>query len=131
MKRLAESAPVESTPVESSEPVSAAPTLRYVALEASGGIPIDQTRLSDQQRIGVVLQGAALLSQLEHGGWVLPGGWDDVTLDRDGLLSLESIRPGRSTQPICRLPLGASCATCSTPKAPSPDAARRGARPAT
>ncbi len=77
---------------------SSEPALHHVALEAPGGVPIDQARLSDQQRLGVILQGAALLSQLEHGGWVLHGGWDDVSLDRDGLLRVDRIRPGRSDQ---------------------------------
>ncbi len=74
------------------------PALRYVALEGTGGVGVDQARLNDQQRLGVVLQGAGLLSQLGEGGWALPGGWDDVAVDRDGLLRVRSIRPGRSDQ---------------------------------
>ena len=80
------------------EPTMSEPALRYAPLTASGGVSLDQARLNDQQRLGVVLQGAAVLAQLDHGGWVLPGGWDDVTLDRRGLLSVGSIRPGRSAQ---------------------------------
>ncbi len=80
------------------ELTSTEPALRYAPLTVTGGVPLDQARLSDQQRLGVVLQGAAVLAQLEHGGWALPGGWDDVTLDRQGLLSVGSIRSGRSDQ---------------------------------
>ncbi len=80
-------------------------TLRCVALGGvalggelgASGVPIDQARLDDQQRVGVVLQGAALLSQLEHGGWVLLD-WHDVRLIRGGLLRVESVRQGRSDQ---------------------------------
>ena len=81
----------------STDSASVVRRLDYVLLGAPG-IPLDQARLTDQQRLGVVLQGAALLSQLEHGGWVLPGDWDGVSVTGDGLLRVESIRPGRSDQ---------------------------------
>ena len=85
-------------PGGSPDAFAAEPVLRYGPLRTPGGVPPSQARLSDQQRVGVLLQAAALLSHLEHGGWFLAGGWDDVTLDRDGLLSVESVRPGHSDQ---------------------------------
>ena len=71
--------------------------LHHPALDDVRGVPLDQARLSDQQRVGVVLQAAALLSQLEHGGWILTQGWDDARMSR-GLLRVGPLRPGRSDQ---------------------------------
>ncbi len=65
---------------------------------AGGGVAIDQARLTDQQRVAVVLQGAALLSQLEHGGWIAASGWREARLTDDGLLRVPSIQRGRSDE---------------------------------
>lgn len=75
-----------------------AAVLLHLALEAGDGVPLDQAQLTDQQRLGVVLQGAALLAHLEHGGWFLPAGWDDASLTGDGLLKTAAICRGRSGQ---------------------------------
>ncbi len=72
--------------------------LRSTMVGRSGGVALEQARLSDLQRLGVVLQGAALLAQLEHGGWVLAEGWDAASLTNDGLLRVQSVQPGRSDQ---------------------------------
>ncbi len=77
--------------------------MRDVLLEcdmvgAGGGVAIDQARLTDQQRVAVVLQGAALLSQLEHGGWIAASGWREARLTDDGLLRVPSIQRGRSDE---------------------------------
>ncbi len=76
-------------------PDAGAQALDHPALDGVRGVPLDQARLNDQQRIGVVLQGAALLCHLEHGGWLLTRGWDDARLSR-GLLKVGSVQPGRS-----------------------------------
>ncbi len=81
------------------------PTLRHAVVGDADGVAIEQARLTDQQRLGVVLQGAALLSQLEHGGWVSADDWRDVRLTGDGLLRVPSIRRGRSDQ-LVQLALG-------------------------
>ncbi len=88
----------ERSPAPKGDSISTQRAFRCSAFGASDGVPLDQARLSDQQRVGVVLQGAALLSQLEHGGWVLLDDWDDVRLIRDGLLKVDSVQPGRSDQ---------------------------------
>ncbi len=81
------------------------PAIRCAAVGASDGVPIDQARLNDQQRLAVVLQGAAVLSQLEHGGWVAGGGWGDARITPDGLLKVTPVRRGRSDQ-LVQLALG-------------------------
>ncbi len=97
--------PSERGSARSTDSSSVTRALDYVVLGASGGISLDQAQLNDQQRLGVVLQGAALLSQLEHGDWILPGDWDGVSLSRDGLLRAQSVRPGRSDQ-LVQIALG-------------------------
>ncbi len=69
--------------------------LVHRALEGAGDCTLDEARLTDQQRLAVVLQGAALLSQLEHGGWFLPGAWDGVRLTDSGQLKAGTVRRGR------------------------------------
>ncbi len=88
----------EPSPAREADSDSAKRAPRCAALEDSNGVPLDQARLSDQQCVGVVLQGAALLSQLDHGGWILVGGWRDARLIRGGLLRVKSVQPGRSNQ---------------------------------
>ncbi len=65
------------------------------------GVLLDQARLSDQERLAVVFQGAALLAHLEHGGFYLGTGeavsaWDDATVDPGGRLQVGDIHPGRA-----------------------------------
>ena len=73
--------------------------LCHVALNtAVEGIPLDRTQMTDQQRLSVVLQAAALLSHCEHGGWFLASGWDDVRWTGTGLIRVTSLRRGRPGQ---------------------------------
>ncbi|MCG8459176.1 MAG: hypothetical protein MI919_23110, partial [Holophagales bacterium] len=76
--------------------------LVHVAFEA--GEPachLDRARLGDQQRLGILLQGAALVAHLEHGGWHLGSGladeaWDEAEIDPAGVLKMPPPREGRS-----------------------------------
>ena len=84
---------------EDSETCAIAPAERallHPALEAAEGIALDRARLTDRQCLAVVLQAAALLSHLEHGGWFLPESWEATRLTEDGLLKVTSVRRGRS-----------------------------------
>ncbi len=74
------------------------PAFVHPAFDNAVGVALDQAQLSDQQRLGLVLQGAALLSHLEHGGWFLPAGWDGAWVLEDGSLRVASARRGRSEQ---------------------------------
>ncbi|MEM9596239.1 MAG: sigma 54-interacting transcriptional regulator [Acidobacteriota bacterium] len=71
--------------------------LIHPSVEGFGGHPpLVQVRLTDQQRLAVVLQGAALRAHLDHGGWRLGGeGWDDAELTASGVLKLPPPLPGR------------------------------------
>lgn len=65
---------------------------------ADGGPP-EQASLSDQERIAVILQAAALLAHLEHGGWYLPDGFKHVKISDKGLLQEAGpIRRGRASE---------------------------------
>ena len=55
-----------------------AAVLHPVLSGAPRTLPIGAARLTDRQRIGVLLQGAALLSILERAGWRLARGWGDA-----------------------------------------------------
>ncbi len=70
--------------------------LRHQALSAgSAGCPLDQAQLTDQEKIAVVLQAAALLAQLEHGGFFLALGWEGSCIGPDLLLRVGQIQEGR------------------------------------
>ncbi len=73
--------------------------LAHGALGGTSGVSIEQALLTDQQRLSVVLQGAALLAHLEHGGWILPGGWESARLDDGARLQVPEARRGRSLEP--------------------------------
>jgi two-component system NtrC family response regulator len=82
--------------------------LVHPSLEPLGeATPLDEARLTDQRRLAVVLQGAALLAHLEHGGWILPAGWDGAGVTAEGVLRVGAVRPGRSVElpqaPLLRL----------------------------
>jgi DNA-binding NtrC family response regulator len=72
--------------------------LLHPALEDDGGVPLAQARLTDQQRLAVVLQGAALAAHLEHGGWYLPEGWETARLRGEAELTVGAVAPGRSAE---------------------------------
>jgi DNA-binding NtrC family response regulator len=73
------------------------PTLGLAATAA----PLAAARLTDRQRLAVLLEGAALLSLLEHAAWWLPQGWAEARVAAGGRLALplrEAV-PGRSPRP--------------------------------
>jgi DNA-binding NtrC family response regulator len=63
--------------------------------------PLAAARLTDRQRLAVLLEGAALLSLLERAAWWLPRGWAEARVAAGGRLALppsEAV-PGRSPRP--------------------------------
>lgn len=83
--------------------LSAERGLAHSALGESPGVPIGQALLTDQQCLAVVLQGAALLAHLEHGGWSLFQAWDSARIDDAGGLYVSEIRRGRFLEPLSDL----------------------------
>jgi DNA-binding NtrC family response regulator len=74
------------------------PTL---GLAAATALPLAAARLTDRQRLAVLLEGAALLSLLERAAWWLPQGWAEARIAAGGRLALpprEAV-PGRSPRP--------------------------------
>ncbi|HXU45425.1 MAG TPA: sigma 54-interacting transcriptional regulator [Thermoanaerobaculia bacterium] len=69
--------------------------ISHPVLGPCAGARLEEARLTDRQRIGVVLQGAGLLSLLEVAGSCLPDGWDGARVDSDGLLGGVAAAPGR------------------------------------
>ncbi len=86
--------------MDSSDPAG---RLLHAALETAPGgrgcLPLAEARITDRQRIGIVLQGAALLSHLEQGGWHLPAGWQGAWATPQGLLRGVAALPGRNGHP--------------------------------
>ncbi len=72
--------------------------LLHPALESDGGTPLEQAQLTDRERLAVMLQGAALLAHLEHGGWFLPHGWAPARIRGDAILAAGSALPGRGAE---------------------------------
>src|SRR5258708_10621336 len=68
---------------------------------AAAASPLAAARLTDRQRLAVLLEGAALLSLLERAAWWLPHGWSEARVSAGGRLALPSREavPGRSPQP--------------------------------
>ncbi len=69
--------------------------LLHPALELAPAAPLGEARLSDRERLGVVLQGAALLSHLDAAGWYLVRGWVGAGLGKGGELCGVAAVPGR------------------------------------
>ncbi len=58
--------------------------------------PLRAARLTDRERLALLLQGTALLAHLEHAGWHLPAGWRGAAVTTDGLLRVPGAGPGRA-----------------------------------
>ena len=71
------------------------PELDHRCVTSTGGVPLSQAHLTDHLRLAVLLQGAALLAHLEHGGWYLPTGWEEARVDEEGRLRVGRIKQGR------------------------------------
>lgn len=67
--------------------------------ETGDGISLEQARLTDQQALAVLFQGAALLAHLEHGGWCLLRGWETATVTTERVLKASLAAPGKGTEP--------------------------------
>jgi transcriptional regulator with AAA-type ATPase domain len=76
-------------------------TLSPVPVPAPLPLPVAAARLTDRQRLAVLLEGAGLLSLLEHAGWQLPLGWEGAGVTAAGRLALaaRAVSPGRSSRP--------------------------------
>jgi DNA-binding NtrC family response regulator/tetratricopeptide (TPR) repeat protein len=81
--------------------MTAASQVVHPALTAAAAAPLPAARLTDRQRLAVLLEGAALLSLLERAGWWLPRGWEKARVAAGGRLALpaEEAAPGRSPRP--------------------------------
>ena len=73
----------------------------HPALIALAAAPLPAARLTDRQRLAVLLEGAALLSLLERAGWWLPRSWEGAGVAAGGRLALPgaAAAPGRSPRP--------------------------------
>ncbi|HEV3075656.1 MAG TPA: sigma 54-interacting transcriptional regulator [Thermoanaerobaculia bacterium] len=69
--------------------------------EWAAAAPLAAARLTDRQRLAVLLEGAALLSLLERAAWCLPRGWAEARVAAGGRLALPAreAAPGRSPRP--------------------------------
>jgi len=66
---------------------------------ARASLPLKEARLTDRQRVAVLLQGAGLLSFLLRLGWHLDSGWEESRIVAGGLLRVgEAAGPGRSSR---------------------------------
>ena len=74
-------------------------SLVHPALAPGDGAPLEEARWTDRQRLGAVLQGAALLAHLEQTGWHAPAGFAEARGAADGGLLAPGCRPGRSREP--------------------------------
>lgn len=71
--------------------------LLHCTLEGDAeGHALDRAQLSDQQRVAVLLQAAALLAHLEQGRWYLPDSWDGVRLGDQAQLKVRTVVPGQA-----------------------------------
>ena len=71
--------------------------LRHPSLvPARGALPLADARLTDRERLALLLQGAALLAHLRHAGWALHEGWRGAAVAPDGRLVAAGAGPGKS-----------------------------------
>ena len=75
-----------------------------LAVETAEALPQAAVRLTGRQRLGIVLQGAGLISHLDHSGWHLADAWSDAGLSREGTLRAAAApgRPLRQPQEVLR-----------------------------
>ncbi len=74
---------------------SAARRLSHPALGRGAGRPLGEARLTDRERLALLLQGGSLLAHLELAGLSLARGWEPARVDGRGLLRSLRARPGR------------------------------------
>jgi len=69
---------------------------RHRCLEPLSGTVPENAYLSDRQRLGVVLQGAGLLSVLSRARWYLPQAWQGAAIDEVGRLGAVVAQAGHA-----------------------------------
>ncbi len=89
---------VVSESIDVLEPTGGERELLHPALDGVNGVPLEQSQLTDQQCLGVLLQGATLWAHLEHGGWVLPAVWEGAKVTEKGHLKVSPVQRGRSRE---------------------------------
>ncbi len=71
--------------------------LRHPSLvPAPGALSLADARLTDRERLALLLQGAALLAHLRHAGWALHDGWRSAAVAPAGRLVVAGAGPGKS-----------------------------------
>jgi DNA-binding NtrC family response regulator/tetratricopeptide (TPR) repeat protein len=70
----------------------------HPSLEPGSGVPLPLARLTDQERIAVLLQAAGLLSLLDRAAWTVPD-WNAARITFEGSLTLPAAVRGRSEKP--------------------------------
>ena len=67
---------------------------------SASGLPIGAARCTDRAKLGVLLQGAALLSLCDASGFTVTGGWQSARIDARGGLTGLGVHRGRDAQPV-------------------------------
>ncbi len=75
-------------------------SFEHTALGGNGGRPLEDLSLTDRERLTTVLQAAALMSHLWAAGRHLVSGWQELELDREGLLRGARVGQGRDPAPL-------------------------------
>jgi DNA-binding NtrC family response regulator len=72
--------------------------LRHEGLEEGGAaaVPLERVDTTDRHRLGLLLQGCALLAHLDRAGWHLRDGWSGATVCAAGKLRVSAVSPGRA-----------------------------------
>lgn len=67
----------------------------HPTLRCSEGTPFHRTDLKDQQKLGVLLEGCALLAHLARVGWRLADDWQGAVVSKEARLVNVRVEPGR------------------------------------
>lgn len=84
--------------IEEGAPTSECLLLHPAVTDSEEGTSLSQARLTDQQRLAVVLEGVALLGHLETAGGYLASGWRLGCLSNGGRLLVGGVRPGNAAE---------------------------------
>ncbi len=103
--RNAPGRPPGAQPVRSVETAGIGAVLRHPAVEPAAGnghagasTPLAAARLTDRQRLALLLEGASVLAHLGHAGWRLAAGWRAAAVTGAGALAAGGCVPGRARQ---------------------------------
>lgn len=78
---------------------ASAERLEHPAFGPATGRPVAAVACTDRAKLGVLLQGAAVLSLCDGAGWSLALGWESAAVDDCGRLSGLQAQPGRDSRP--------------------------------